>query len=56
MPSGEPVKIRATIKRAPVWVIDKDGERIPGRMDIPEGWYALPDPEEEPPEIYEIER
>lgn len=30
-----------------LWVKDADGEPVPGRMALPEGWYALPMPEEE---------
>ena len=42
---GTPVRIRKTIKNAPVWVLDKAGKPIAGRVDIPEGWYALPMPD-----------
>jgi hypothetical protein len=28
----------------PVWVLDKDGKAVPGKVNIPTGWYALPDP------------
>jgi len=44
VPHGEPVRLRDTIERAPVWVLDEDGEPVAGEMDLPEGWYALPDP------------
>jgi hypothetical protein len=44
VPTGEPVRIRRTIDDAPVWVRDKDGTVQAGQIDIPEGWYALPDP------------
>lgn len=49
VPNGEPVRLRETIRGATVWVLDKDadGEPVAGRMDLPEGWYALPMPEEE---------
>ena len=42
MPSGEPVRLRETIRNAKVWVVDKNGEPIASVMDLPEGWYALP--------------
>lgn len=42
VPSGEPVRLRETIRGAKVWVLDKDGKRVAGRMDLPEGWYCLP--------------
>lgn len=44
VPSGEPVRLRETIRDAKVWVADKDGKEIPAVADLPEGWYALPDP------------
>ena len=46
VPSGSPVRIRQTIKAAPVWVMDENGLWIPGAMDIPEGWYALAGPDD----------
>jgi len=42
VPSGEPVRLRQTVRNAKVWVLDKDGQAIAGRMDLPEGWYCLP--------------
>jgi hypothetical protein len=44
IPPGEPVRLRETIRHAKVWVADKDGREIPGVVDLPTGWYALPDP------------
>ena len=44
VPSGEPVRLRETIKAARVWVLDKDGLPTAGVMDLPAGWYCLPDP------------
>jgi len=47
---GEPVRLRATIHNAQVWVLDAAGKPVAGRMDLPEGWYCLPvppDPEKE---------
>lgn len=46
VPDGEPVRLRQKIK-AKVWASDKDGKEVAGEMEIPEGWYALPDPGEE---------
>lgn len=40
--NGDPVRLRQTIEKVKVWVIDEDGEAIPGEMDLPEGWFALP--------------
>jgi len=47
VPHGTPVRLRETVEDVKVWVKDADGEPVPGRMDLPEGWYALPMPEEE---------
>jgi len=44
VPTGEPVRIRRPIRRAPVWVADPSGAEVPGTVDIPAGWYCLPDP------------
>lgn len=44
VPDGTPVQLRETIRAAPVWVLDADGNPVAGTMDIPEGWFALPMP------------
>lgn len=44
VPPGEPVRLRETVRNAKVWVADKDGKEILGVVDLPEGWYCLPDP------------
>lgn len=41
---GNPVRIRKTIPQTEVWVQDGTGVWIEGKCDLPEGWYALPDP------------
>ena len=40
---GEPVRLAETVK-ARVWVVDKDGKNIRSvnRIELQEGWYALP--------------
>jgi len=43
IPPGEPVRLRETIRDAPVWVRDAEGEEVAGVMDLPAGWYCLPD-------------
>ena len=48
VPPGEPVRLRETVRAAKVWVADKDGREIPGVVDLPAGWYCLPDPGPEP--------
>ena len=42
VPHGTPVRLRETVKDVKVWVKDADGEPVAGRMDLAEGWYALP--------------
>ena len=41
VPAGTAVRLRETIKDAKVWVKDSNGEAVAGKMDLPEGWYAL---------------
>ena len=47
VPHGTPVRLRETVKDVRVWVKDADGEPVAGRMDLYEGWYALPLADEE---------
>ncbi len=47
VPHGTPVRLRETVKDVKVWVKDAGGEPVAGKMDIPEGWYALPLEEDE---------
>ena len=47
--SGEPVRLRETIRSAKVWVLDQDGRPVAGVMDLPEGWYCLPVPDDVDP-------
>ena len=42
VPHGTPVRLRETVEDVKVWVKDADGQPVAGRMDIYEGWYALP--------------
>ena len=49
VPHGDAVKLRETIKKAKVWVKTKEGEIVPGTMDLPNGWYCLPLSENEQP-------
>ena len=42
IPSGEPVRLRETVKNAKVWVVGQDGKAVAGVMNLPEGWYCLP--------------
>jgi len=42
VPAGDAVKLRETIKKAKVWIKTKDGEIVPGEMDLPNGWFCLP--------------
>ena len=44
VPDGTPVRLRETVHSAKVWVLDAQGRPVEGMMDLPEGWYCLPDP------------
>lgn len=46
VPDGKAVRLRERIEGARIWALDTNGEPVPGRMDLPEGWYVLPDPGE----------
>ena len=48
VPPGEPVRLRQTVKKAQIWAADKTGTEVPGEVDLPEGWYAVPPPTPEP--------
>jgi hypothetical protein len=48
VPSGDPVRLRQPVK-AKVWVMDANGNPVPSTMTLPEGWYVLPMPDDEPP-------
>jgi len=41
VPHGTPVRLRETVEDVKVWVKDAGGEPVAGRMDLPEGWYAV---------------
>ena len=45
VPSGEPVRLRETVKNVKIWTLDKDGNPVAGKMNLPEGWYCLEDAE-----------
>jgi len=47
VPHGTPVRLRETVQDVKVWVKDSDGKPVAGRMDLYEGWYALPLEDEE---------
>jgi hypothetical protein len=44
---GTPVRLRETVEDVKVWVKDADGQPVAGKINLPEGWYALPVNEEE---------
>jgi len=46
VPWGKAVRLRETLKKVKIWVKTEDGKTVPGEIDIPEGWFALPDPRE----------
>ncbi|MFW5690804.1 MAG: hypothetical protein ACOCXY_03250 [Planctomycetota bacterium] len=41
VPHGTPVRLRETVRDVKVWVKDADGQPVAGKLDLPEGWYAL---------------
>lgn len=45
VPHGTPVRLRETLKDVKVWVKDGNQQPVAGKMNLPEGWYALPDDE-----------
>ena len=49
VPYGQAVRLRETIKKAKVWVVTDEDEKVPGTMPLLEGWYclSLEDPAEE---------
>jgi len=42
VPHGQAVRLRQRVKKAKVWVKTEKGEIVPGKMDLPEGWFCLP--------------
>lgn len=44
VPDGIPVRLRETVRNAKVWVLDSNSQPVAGQMDLPDGWYVLPDP------------
>lgn len=42
VPDGTPVRLREALENVQVWVLDKDQKPVATKMNIPEGWYALP--------------
>lgn len=42
VPDGQAVRLRETVRGVKVWVKTSDGDTVPGKMDLPEGWYCLP--------------
>jgi hypothetical protein len=46
VPDGAPVRLRQDIPNAKVWVSDREGKPVPGKMTLKEGWYCLSDPKD----------
>lgn len=53
IPPGSPVRLAQTIKSADVWILDKDKKPIRGNVDLSEGWWVLPDEEDDPELLHE---
>ena len=49
VPLGEVVRLRQPVKNAKVWVMDANGNPVPSRMTLPEGWFCLPMPDDDKP-------
>lgn len=43
VPDGQAVRLRETVKKVDVWVKTENGETVAGNLNLPEGWYCLPD-------------
>jgi len=39
VPPGDAVKLRENIKNVDVWIKTKEGEILPGKINLSEGWY-----------------
>ena len=44
---GTPVRLRETVEGVKVWIKEKDGTVITGKIDLLEGWFVLSMPEED---------
>ena len=42
VPDGQAVRLREPLRNVKVWIKTADGETVPGKVNIPEGWYCLP--------------
>jgi hypothetical protein len=47
VPHGTPMRLRETVRDVKVWVKDADGQPVAGEVDLYEGWYALPMPQDD---------
>lgn len=47
VPDGAAVRLREEVKNVKVWIKTKDGKIVPGKINLPEGWYCLPMPKGE---------
>ena len=47
VPPGAAVRLREPVRGASVWVVSDSGAVVPSKMDLPSGWYVLPDDGEE---------
>ena len=42
VPHGQSVRLRERVKKVKIWAKTETGEMVPGKIDLPEGWYCLP--------------
>lgn len=47
VPPGQAIQLREPVENHPVWVEIAENFKVPGKADIPEGWWCLPYEEEE---------
>lgn len=42
VPDGTAVRLRQDVKNVKIWAKDSDGEFVPGKITLSEGWFCLP--------------
>ena len=47
VPDGTPVRLRESLEDVKVWILDAGGKPVASEIDLPEGWYVLPMPEDD---------
>ncbi len=47
VPAGKSVMLRKTVKNWPIWAKDAEGKKVPGKLNLMEGWMIVPKPKKE---------